>query len=92
MILKTYPHYLEVFCLSAGEMAAFLEDRDLIPSIHLASHKCLQLQFQGIRCPPLASPGNTHTSGAQTFIQAKHKFNIHKFTLKCILSTHHSSI
>jgi hypothetical protein len=49
-----------------------LEDPGLGPSTHVAAHNCLYLQFYGIWCPFLVSPGTRHTSGTQTYMQAKH--------------------
>lgn len=35
------------------------------------THNCLQLQFQGISYPLLASKGTRHIGGTETYMQAK---------------------
>lgn len=51
-----------------GAMAPFAgltEDMDLVS--HWTAHNCLRLQFQGVRCPLLASSGtHTHVYGTHT--------------------------
>lgn len=55
------------------------EDRDLIPSIHMASRTCLQLKSQGTQHPHLTSNGTRHTCGICTRV---HTHNIVKYINK----------
>lgn len=51
-------------------------------SIHTVAHNYLELQFQEIKCPVLASTGTRHTQSAHTHIQVithTHKIEINKF-------------
>jgi hypothetical protein len=55
-------------------LIALSEDPGLIPSTHKMAHKHLELQFQRIRCPLLASIGTRNAHGAQTYVQAQHPY------------------
>lgn len=52
-------------------LAALAESPGLGPSTHMESHNHLQPQFQGIRCPLLASMGIRHAHGTHIDTQAK---------------------
>lgn len=59
-----------------GEMAqwlvittGFVEVLGSVPSMHLAAHNCLELQFRGIQCCFLISVGPLHTCGIHTHIK-----------------------
>lgn len=52
-----------------GYVVALPED---VSFIHMVAHNCLNLQFQRIWCPHLASASNRHANGLQTYIQTKY--------------------
>lgn len=47
----------------------FLEDLGLAPTIHMATHNLLQLQFQGIPDPLLATIGAGQANSTQTHME-----------------------
>ena len=51
-------------------LVVLVEDLGLVTSTHMTLS--LLYTLQGIRCPPLASPGTRHTCGAHTYMQATH--------------------
>ena len=57
--------------------STFLGDLDLVPRTHMVAHSHLQLQFQGIQCPFLASLEsgtqlvNKHRGWQSTHIHSK---------------------
>lgn len=63
-------------------LAAHPEDLGSIPSRHVVVYNYLQLQFQGTKCPLLASVDTRHTCGAQTYTQAEHSCTQHSKIIK----------
>lgn len=51
-------------------LVVLVEDLGLVTSNH--TRLSLLYTLQGIRCPPLASPGTRNTCGEHTYMQATH--------------------
>lgn len=60
--------------LGCYEYWVILQSPGSIPGIRVVAHNSLQLQFQGILCPLLASVGIRHANHALKHIQIKHPY------------------